>query len=99
MERSLVFKDLTTMMMNKFKKFLVFSPVILFIVALTAPAAMAAPVVINLTADHCSTPCGPAPGGVFGTVTLTQNGANVDVVVHLNSPFEWAKTGAGDFQD
>jgi len=49
----------------------------------------------QLTSDHCTGGCGTAP---FGTVTLTQNGANVDVTVHLNSPNFFAKTGAVDDQ-
>ena len=57
-------------------------------------------VVFDLTSDHCTGGCGTAP---FGTVTVTQNGANVDITVDLaNGPpntVSWAKTGAGDFQD
>jgi PEP-CTERM motif-containing protein len=53
--------------------------------------------VFNLTSDHCTGGCGPA-GTIFGQVTLTQNGTTVDVTVHLNSPYEYAKTGAVDFQ-
>jgi hypothetical protein len=34
----------------------------------------------------------------FGTVTLTQNGANVDVVVAPSSSFQFVKTGAVDFE-
>ena len=54
---------------------------------------------LDLTSNHCSTPanCG-APGTIFGTVTLIQNGTTVDVTVHLNSPYAFAKTGAADFQ-
>jgi hypothetical protein len=83
--------------MKKFGSALVLTTAIAFLLTLTAPAAMADPV-FNLTIDHCSGGCGPAPGGIFGTVTLTQNGANVDITVHLNSPFVFAKTGAADFQ-
>jgi hypothetical protein len=39
--------------------------------------------------------CGAAP---FGNVTLTQNGANVDVTVHLLSAQAFVKTGALDSQ-
>ena len=60
-----------------------------------APAAQA--ITFNLTSDHCTDGCGPA-GTVFGTVTLTQNGTTVDVTVHLNSGFAFAKTGAADDQ-
>jgi len=47
-----------------------------------------------LTSDHCTGGCGTPP---FGTVTVTQNGANVDFVVALASGINWAKTGAVDF--
>jgi hypothetical protein len=57
-------------------------------------------VVFDLTSDHCTGGCGTAP---FGTVTVTQNGANVDITVDLaNGPpntVSWAKTGAADFQE
>jgi hypothetical protein len=57
-------------------------------------------ITFNLTSDHCTGGCGTAP---FGTVTLTQNGANVDITVDLaNGPpntVSWAKTGAADFQE
>jgi len=60
---------------------------------------LADPITYNLTSDHCTGGCGTAP---FGTVTLTQIGANVSVVVDLaNGPpntIGWAQTGAGDFQ-
>ncbi len=62
-----------------------------------ASSAMATPIVYDLTVDHCSGGCGPA-NTVFGTVSLNQNGGNVDVTVDLNSPYEYAKTGAADFQ-
>jgi len=62
-----------------------------------APAAHAvpfAPVVFNLTSDHCDGGCGTPP---FGTVTLIESGTTVDVTVHLNSPNQFVKTGAADF--
>lgn len=62
---------------------------------LAFPAASLADT-FTLTVDHCSGGCGTAP---FGTVTLTQNGANVDVTVHLASGDQFAKTGASDFED
>ena len=49
-----------------------------------------------LTSDHCTGGCGTPP---FGTVTVTQNGANVDFVVALASGVSWAKTGSADFQE
>jgi hypothetical protein len=81
--------------MTKFKKLLAIAPVIAFLVVVTAPAGMADS--FNLSIDHCSIPCAPI-GTIFGTDTLTQNGTTVDVTVHLNSPFEYAKTGAADSQ-
>jgi hypothetical protein len=55
-------------------------------------------IVFDLTSNHCTVPadCG-APGTIFGTVTLTQIGSSVGVVVDLNSPYVWAKTGSADF--
>ena len=52
-------------------------------------------VTYNFTSDHCTGGCGTAP---FGTVTLLQAGANVDVTVHLNPPNQFVKTGALDSQ-
>src|SRR5437660_7095767 len=54
-------------------------------------------IIFDLTSDHCTGGCGPA-GTVFGTVTLTQVGTAVDVTVHTNDPFGYAKTGAADDQ-
>ena len=56
-------------------------------------------IVFDLTSDHCTGGCGTPP---FGTVDVTQVGANVHIVVDLaNGPpntTSWAQTGAGDFQ-
>src|SRR5262245_32241932 len=49
----------------------------------------------QFTSDHCTGGCGTPP---FGSVTLDQNGANVDITVSLFSPNFFAKTGAVDFQ-
>jgi hypothetical protein len=62
-----------------------------------ASSLQATPVSYDLTVDHCSGGCGPA-GTVFGTVSLVENGTGVDVTVHLNSGFAYAKTGAVDMQ-
>jgi hypothetical protein len=51
-----------------------------------------------LTSDHCSGGCIPA-GGNAGTVTVTQNGANVDITVALAAGFSFVKTGVADFQN
>src|SRR5215467_7220042 len=83
--------------MTIFKKLLLFVPLVAIVMMLTAPLAQADPDVFNLTSDHCTGGCGPA-GTIFGTVSLTQNGTTVDVVVHLNSGFAFANTGAADNQ-
>jgi len=73
-------------------------PFILAVAALVAGGATpASALLFNLDQDHCSGGCGPA-GTIFGTVNVVQNGTSVDVTVHLNSPFEYAKTGSADFQ-
>ena len=68
-------------------------------VVLLGAALMAVPaeaILFNLTSDHCTGGCGTAP---FGTVDVTQVGANVHIVVDLaNGPpnaVGWAQTGAG----
>jgi hypothetical protein len=60
-----------------------------FVVAV--PSAEA--IVFQITSDHCTGGCGTPP---FGTVTVNQVGANVDIIVHLNAGFSFAETGAGD---
>jgi hypothetical protein len=47
----------------------------------------------NFTSDHCTGGCGPQSS--FGTVTLTQVGNNVTVVVSLLHGNQWVQTGAG----
>ena len=49
----------------------------------------------DLASDHCSAGCGTPP---FGTVTVTQNGANVDITVALLNGNLYAKTGSADDQ-
>src|SRR5215475_7406050 len=72
----------------------------LALVAATAafPSASHA-IIFDLTSDHCTGGCGTAP---FGTVDVTQVGANVHFVVDLaNGPpntVGWAQTGSADFQ-
>src|SRR4051794_25316634 len=62
-------------------------------------ATTASAVSFDLTSDHCIGGCGTAP---FGTVDVTQVGANVHIVVDLaNGPpntVGWAQTVAADFQ-
>jgi hypothetical protein len=69
----------------------------LAVVAATAafPSASHA-IVFDLTSDHCTGGCGTPP---FGTVEVTQSGANVDITVDLANGINWAKTGAVDFQE
>jgi hypothetical protein len=64
-------------------------------VGLVVAAPPAQAIVFDLTSDHCTGGCGTPP---FGTVTLTQSGANVDITVHLFDTNQYVLTGAGDFQ-
>jgi PEP-CTERM motif-containing protein len=82
--------------MKKLGSVLVLTAAIVFMFTLTAPAAMA-DTIFDLTIDHCTGGCGPA-GTIFGTVDLAQSGANVNITVHLNSPYVFANTGAADNQ-
>jgi len=50
-------------------------------------------VTFNFTSDHCTGGCGPQSS--FGTVTLTQVGSNVNVVVSLLNGNQFVSTGAG----
>src|SRR5262245_28839985 len=59
-------------------------------------AAPAQALTFNLTSDHCTGGCGTAP---FGTVTLTQAGANVEVDVVLTAGYSFVKSGSADFQN
>ena len=52
--------------------------------------ANAASVVYDLTATDVAGFFGPDP---FGTVTLTENGANVDFVVQMNAAYDLVRTG------
>ena len=67
----------------------------LLAIGLLLAASSARAVTFNFDSDHCTGLCGPAP---FGTVTLTQSGTTVDITVHLDSNFAFAKTGAADNQ-
>ena len=73
----------------------------LMAVLLMAGMFVAAPplhaISFNLTSDHCTDGCG-LPGTIFGFVDVTQNGPNVDITVHLNAGYAFAKTGAVDMQ-
>src|SRR5262245_53139717 len=62
---------------------------------LAAPSAHAT-VVYLITSDHATGGLGPPP---FGTVTVNQVGANVDVLVHLIPGYSFVMTGAADNQN
>jgi len=61
-----------------------------------ASAPNASAVDFLFTSDHCTGTCGTAP---FGTVSVTQAGANVNFVVTLNPGYSFVKTGSADFQN
>ncbi len=67
----------------------------LLAVPLLAIMPAQASIVYDLTSQHCdpNNVCGPT-GTTFGTITLTDNGANtVNMTVSLNSPYEFVNTG------
>jgi hypothetical protein len=63
-------------------------------VGVCAGSAVAQADTFNFTSCHISTGC-PTAGTVFGTVTLTQSGANVNFDVVLNNGTRFVETGAG----
>ena len=66
--------------------------------ALTVVSARADVVTYVFTSDHCdpnSSGCLPPGASNMGSITLTQNGANVDVHVALAAGFGFVATGAG----
>jgi hypothetical protein len=65
------------------------------VAAATAFPAVSHAIVFDLTSDHCTGTCGAPP---FGTVDVTQVGANVHIVVDLADGIGWAITGAADGQ-
>jgi hypothetical protein len=52
-------------------------------------------IIFELTDDHCTGTCGTPP---FGTVDVTQVGANVAITTTLAAGFQYAQTGAADGQ-
>jgi hypothetical protein len=52
-------------------------------------------VTFNITSDHCTGGCGTPP---FGTVTVIQNGTNVDISVSLTDSNRFVLTGSADMQ-
>ena len=67
----------------------------LLTVGFAVVASPAHAIVFQLTSDHCTGTCGTAP---FGTVEVTQSGANVNITVTLIAGEQYAQTGAADFQ-
>src|SRR5262245_47785269 len=79
-----------TMMMSKWAFILTVAAAIA-----TGGATSASAITFQLTGDHCTGGCGTPP---FGTVDVTQNGANVNITVTLAAGFQYAQTGAADGQ-
>ena len=75
-----------------FQKAFVAAVVILGAALLAVPAEA---ISFNFTSDHCTGTCGTPP---FGTVDVTQAGANVNFVVTLAAGYQYAQTGSADFQ-
>ena len=68
----------------------------MLVVGLMVAAPSAQATIYDLTSCHITGGCGTASS--FGTVTLTQNGANVDFNVVLSDANLFVETGAADFQ-
>jgi hypothetical protein len=66
-----------------------FLATIIGMIALAVTPAMA-DIVYDLSSDHCTGGCGTAP---FGTVTLSDGGGTVHVVVALNANYKFVNTG------
>lgn len=58
-------------------------------------ATSASAITFQFTSDHCTGGCGTPP---FGTVDVTQAGANVNFIVTLAAGYQYAQTGAADGQ-
>ncbi len=76
------------------KKSIVLAPILALATVLIIASAVHADSFL-ITSDHATGGLGTPP---FGTVGVVQNGTAVDVTIHLFSPYEFAKTGAADFQ-
>lgn len=68
--------------------------VVALFLLLTVGAPRASADTFNFTSCHFSSGC-PIPGTSFGTVTLTQSGANVNFDIVLASENRFVETGAG----
>lgn len=64
-------------------------------VAVAGLASAQATTIYDITGDHATGGLGTPP---FGTVALTQSGANVDITVHLVTGYSFVTTGAADDQ-
>ena len=71
------------------------SKILLVVACLALAAPFAQAITFDLTSDHVTGGAGTPP---FGTVTLTQNGANVDFSVALTAGYGFVLTGSADFQ-
>ena len=74
------------------RAFVVVAVLVLGTALLAVPAEA---ISFNFTSDHCTGTCGTPP---FGTVDVTQAGANVNFVVTLAAGYQYAQTGSADFQ-
>ena len=77
------------------KKFTIATACLMGALAL-ASSAQANTITYQITSDHATGGLGTPP---FGTVTLTEVGANLNVNVSLNAGYLFVLTGAADFQD
>jgi hypothetical protein len=77
--------------MSKLKYF----PILFSIAIAVSSAPFAQAISFDFTSDHVTGGAGTPP---FGTVTLTQSGANVDFTVTLAAGYKFVKTGSADFQ-
>lgn len=80
--------------MRRFMRFALVGAFALLFAGFVAPTNGLA-IDFQLTSDHCTGTCGTAP---FGTVSVTQAGANVNIVVTLGAGITYAQTGAADGQ-
>lgn len=67
----------------------------LTVAALVAGITSASAITFQFTSDHCTGGCGTPP---FGTVDVTQSGANVNITATLAAGYQYAQTGAADGQ-
>ena len=80
-----------TLNMNRMK----YIPAVLIAIACLGLQQAKAQITFQLTSDHVTGGAGTPP---FGTVTLTQNGTNVDFDVTLTAGYQFVLTGSADSQ-